>query len=165
MNNALQLLVNGKMHTVQSAPDTPLLYVLRNELQLNGPKYGCGLQQCGACMVLLNGKAQPSCMLPVAAVNDQEVVTLEGLAKDTGTLHPVQAAFVEAQAAQCGYCLNGMVMSAVALLAAHPHPDDETIRNGMQQALCRCGSYSRIMKAVKIAAAAKPANAIKTDHP
>jgi len=163
MNSALQLQVNGKTYTVQSPPDTPLLYVLRNELELNGPKYGCGLQQCGACMVLLNGKAQPSCMIPVAAVQNQPVVTLEGLAKGPDTLHPVQAAFVQAQAAQCGYCLNGMVMSAVALLAEHPHPDDATIRRGMQQALCRCGSYARIWKAVKMAAA-KPMNAIHTDQ-
>ena len=148
----IDLRVNGKKHTIQADPATPLLYVLRNQLALNGPKYGCGMQQCGACMVLRDGKAQTSCMLPVAAVKDRAIVTLEGLAGTNNTLHPVQEAFVNQQAAQCGYCLNGMVMSAVSLLQENPHPDDAAIRTGMQRVLCRCGTQARIVRAVKQAA-------------
>ena len=155
MNTTIQLHVNGKMHTVLVDAATPLLYVLRNQLALNGPKYGCGLQQCGACMVLLNGKAEPSCMLPVAAVKDKKIITLEGLAQKDNTLHPVQEAFVQEQAAQCGYCMNGMVISAVALLAENPNPDEAAIRAGLQRALCRCGTQSRIIKAVKRAGVGK----------
>jgi nicotinate dehydrogenase subunit A len=155
MNTTIQLNVNGQKHTLQVDAATPLLYVLRNQLQLNGPKYGCGLQQCGACMVLLNGKAEPSCMLPASAVQDKTIVTLEGLVQKDNTLHPVQEAFVQEQAAQCGYCLNGMVISAVALLNEQPHPNDADIRTGLQRSLCRCGTQSRIIKAVKRAAAAK----------
>lgn len=151
MSDTIQLQVNGKKMAVQADPATPLLYVLRNQLQLNGPKFGCGLQQCGACMVLLNGKAQPSCMIPVSAVKKQTIVTLEGLTKDN-SLHPVQEAFVQEQAAQCGYCLNGMVISAVALLAENPKPDDAAIREGLERSLCRCGTQSRIIRAVKRAA-------------
>jgi nicotinate dehydrogenase subunit A len=154
MSDTIQLQVNGKKLAVQADPATPLLYVLRNQLQLNGPKYGCGLQQCGACMVLLNGRAQPSCMIPVSAVKEQTIVTLEGLAKDN-KLHPVQEAFVQEQAAQCGYCLNGMVISAVALLAENPKPDDAAIREGLERSLCRCGTQSRIIRAVKRAASSK----------
>ncbi len=154
MSDTIQLQVNGKKLAVQADPATPLLYVLRNQLQLNGPKYGCGLQQCGACMVLLNGRAQPSCMIPVSAVKEQTIVTLEGLAKDN-KLRPVQEAFVQEQAAQCGYCLNGMVISAVALLAENPKPDDAAIREGLERSLCRCGTQSRIIRAVKRAASSK----------
>lgn len=154
MSDTIQLQVNGKKLAVQADPATPLLYVLRNQLQLNGPKFGCGLQQCGACMVLLNGKAQPSCMIPVSAVKEQTIVTLEGLTKDN-RLHPVQEAFVQEQAAQCGYCLNGMAISAVALLAENPKPDDATIREGLERSLCRCGTQSRIIRAVKRAAGSK----------
>ncbi|HTI10697.1 MAG TPA: (2Fe-2S)-binding protein [Puia sp.] len=157
----IELRVNGKKHSVQADPATPLLYVLRNQLALNGPKYGCGIQQCGACMVLLDGKATPSCMLPVEAIKNSAIVTLEGLAGPVGSgptgagspLHPVQTAFVEEQAAQCGYCLNGMVLSAVSLLQENPHPDDAAIRAGMQRSLCRCGTQARIIRAVKRAAA------------
>jgi nicotinate dehydrogenase subunit A len=155
MNTTIQLHVNGKLHTIQVDPSTPLLYVLRNQLALNGPKYGCGLQQCGACMVLLNGKAEPSCMLPVSAVKDKKILTLEELAQKDDTLHPVQEAFIAEQAAQCGYCMNGMVISAVALLQENPHPDDAAIRAGLQRSLCRCGTQSRIIKAVKRAAGTK----------
>jgi nicotinate dehydrogenase subunit A len=155
MNTNIQLHVNGKTHTVQVDPATPLLYVLRNQLELNGPKYGCGLQQCGACMVLLNGKAEPSCMLPVSSVQDKTITTIEGLTMQDNSLHPVQEAFVQEQAAQCGYCLNGMVISAVALLNENPHPNDADIRAGLIRSLCRCGTYSRIIKAVKRAAATK----------
>jgi len=151
----INLVVNRKKYTIQADPATPLLYVLRNQLALNGPKYGCGLQQCGACMVLLDGKAQPSCMLPVQSVKDSIITTLEGLAGDNNTLHPVQEAFVQEQAAQCGYCLNGMVMSAVSLLHENPHPDDAAIRAGMHRALCRCGTQARIIRAVKRAAGSK----------
>ena len=148
----INLLVNGKKHSVEVDPATPLLYVLRNQLELNGPKYGCGLQQCGSCMVLLDGKAQASCMLPVSAVGQKPVITLEGLTQPDKTLHKVQEAFVTEQAAQCGYCLNGMVISAVALLKENPHPDDGAIRAGLEKSLCRCGSQSRIIRAVKRAA-------------
>lgn len=152
MNATIHLQVNGKKQAVEADPATPLLYVLRNQLMLNGPKYGCGLQQCGACMVLLDGKAQPSCMIPVSAIKNQAIVTLEGLAKKDNTLHPVQEAFVQEQAAQCGYCLNGMVISAVALLAENSNPDDAAIRAGLERSLCRCGTQSRIIRAVKKAA-------------
>jgi nicotinate dehydrogenase subunit A len=153
MNATIQLQVNGKLHTVEVDPQTPLLYVLRNQLALNGPKYGCGLQQCGACMVLLNGKAEPSCMLPVYSVKDKSIVTLEGLIQKDDSLHPVQEAFIKEQAAQCGYCMNGMIITAVALLNENPKPDDAAIREGLQRALCRCGTHTRIIKAVKRASA------------
>jgi nicotinate dehydrogenase subunit A len=152
MSATIQLNVNGKKQAVQADPATPLLYVLRNQLMLNGPKYGCGLQQCGSCMVLLNGKAHPSCMIPVSAIKDQAVVTLEGLTQKDNALHAVQEAFIKEQAAQCGYCLNGMVISAVALLSENPNPDDAAIRAGLERSLCRCGTQSRIIRAVKRAA-------------
>lgn len=149
MDVTIHLRVNGKRHTVRTDPDTPLLYILRNQLSLNGPKYGCGLGQCGACMVLLDGKASFSCVTPVKTATDKSITTLEGLAEANGTLHPVQEAFVQEQAAQCGYCLSGMIMSAVSLLEENPEPDDATIRSGMQRVLCRCGSQSRAIRAVK----------------
>ena len=149
MKEALTLKVNGKSHTVTVDPSTPLLYVLRNQLQLNGPKYGCGLQQCGACMVLLDGKAQPSCMITARSAVKLSIITLEGLAKDENLLHPVQEAFAKEQAAQCGYCLNGMVMSAVALLNENPRPDEHQIKERLHRNLCRCGTHSRIIKAVQ----------------
>jgi nicotinate dehydrogenase subunit A len=149
MLSTIQLQVNGQKHTVEVDPSTPLLYVLRNQLALNGPKYGCGLQQCGSCMVLLDGKAEPSCMIPVDSIKNKKITTLEGIAPGTDTLHPVQEAFVTEQAAQCGYCLNGMVMQAYALLEENPKPDDTAIRNALQRSLCRCGTYARIVKAVK----------------
>jgi nicotinate dehydrogenase subunit A len=155
MMATIDLRINGKQQTIQADPATPLLYVLRNQLALNGPKFGCGMQQCGACMVLLDGKAAMSCTLPVAAVKDRAIVTLEGLSGTNNTLHPVQTAFIDQQAAQCGYCLNGMVMSAVSLLKENPHPDDAAIRTGMQRVLCRCGSQARIIRAVKQAAASR----------
>ncbi len=152
MKESIVLHVNGQPHTVMTDPSTPLLYVLRNQLQLDGPKFGCGLQQCGACMVLLDGKAQPSCMLTAKSAKEHEIVTLEGIAKND-QLHPVQEAFIKEQAAQCGYCLNGMVISSISLLAEHPHPNDEQIRIGLQRNLCRCGTHSRIIRAVKSASA------------
>jgi nicotinate dehydrogenase subunit A len=149
MNETLTLKVNGKSHALKVDPSTPLLYVLRNQLELNGPKYGCGLQQCGACMVLLDGRAQPSCMITVKSAKEHSITTLEGLAKDENHLHPIQEAFIKEQAAQCGYCLNGMVMSAVSLLNENPKPDDKQIREGLHRNLCRCGTHSRILKAVQ----------------
>ncbi|WP_421828275.1 (2Fe-2S)-binding protein [Larkinella sp.] len=154
MKARLVIEVNRKPHTVEVDPNTPLLYVLRNNLELNGPKYGCGLEQCGACMVLLDGKATPSCLLPVGTIKKQSIVTLEGLTQPNGSLSPVQRAFVEQQAAQCGYCLNGMVISATALLAEHKQPDDTAIRQGMERVLCRCGTQSRIIRAIRQAAKA-----------
>lgn len=152
MKEALTLKVNGKTHSLKVESSTPLLYVLRNQLELNGPKYGCGMQHCGACMVLLDGKAQPSCMITVKSAKDHSITTLEGLAKDSASLHPVQEAFVKEQAAQCGYCLNGMVMSAVALLNENSNPGDGEISEALHRNLCRCGTHSRIVKAVKSAA-------------
>ncbi|HTE28767.1 MAG TPA: (2Fe-2S)-binding protein [Chryseolinea sp.] len=152
MKLSVVLQVNGKSHTVNVDPSTPLLYVLRNQLKLNGPKYGCGLQQCGACMVLLDGKAQTSCMIAVSAVKGRAITTLEGVSQKNKKMHPVQEAFVHEQAAQCGYCLNGMVISAISLLAENLHPNDTAIREGLQRSLCRCGSHSRIIRAVKRAA-------------
>ena len=144
------LRVNGAQHDVAVEGDTPLLYVLRNDLELNGPKFGCGLAQCGACTVLVDGKATRSCVTPVSAVSGA-VETIEGL----GTLeklHPLQKAFIEEQACQCGYCGNGMVMSAKALLAANPRPTNEEIRKALNGHLCRCASHNRIVRAVQRAA-------------
>ena len=155
MKESIVLRVNGKTHTLKIDPTTPLLYVLRNQLELNGPKYGCGLQQCGSCMVLLDGKAQPSCMITVKSAKDHVITTLEGISPNENMLHPVQEAFVHEQAAQCGYCLNGMVISAVSLLNENPHPNDIQIRDGLQRNLCRCGTHARIINAVKRAASAK----------
>lgn len=146
---SLQLSVNGKQHTLEVDPETPLLYVLRNQLQKNGPKYGCGFGQCGACMVLLQGQAVMSCLLPVSAVTDQEIVTLDGLNSADGALHPVQQAFLDEQAAQCGYCTNGMIMSTVALLQRNKEAGETEIRQALQANLCRCGTQSRVLRAVQ----------------
>lgn len=148
----LSLNVNGQSRTVEVEPDTPLLYVLRNQLELNGPKYGCGLEQCGSCMVLLDGEASPSCRIPVASVTEKSITTLKGLTAKDGTLHPVQQAFEKEQTPQCGYCLNGMIISAVSLLEKHPQPDDSAIREGMQKVLCRCGTQVRVIRAIQSAA-------------
>jgi nicotinate dehydrogenase subunit A len=145
--------VNGKSRTVDVDLDTPLLYVLRDELALNGPKFGCGLAQCGACTVLIDGRAVRSCVLPVGKVGAGRVVTLEGLGTPQKP-HPVQQAFIEEQAAQCGYCINGMVMQTAAFLGARQtQPSDREIRQALQQNLCRCGTHQRIIAAVKRAAA------------
>ena len=151
MANDLTITVNGKPHRVQATPDTPLLYVLRNELGLNGPQFGCGLEQCGACTVMLGSKAVQSCKMPVADATGGVITTLEGLMTD-GELHPVQRAFIEEQAAQCGYCINGMIMTTAALLWKNPHPSDAQIREALDGNLCRCGTHLRIMRAVKRAA-------------
>lgn len=143
-----QLNINNSQKEVQVESDTPLLYVLRDHLELNGPKYGCGMAQCGSCMVLIDGKAVVSCTLPVAAVGDSEITTLEGLAESDENLHPVQQAVVEKQAAQCGYCVNGVIMSAVGLLNENPNPSTEEIKNALQMNLCRCGAHSRMIQAI-----------------
>ncbi len=148
MTSDLTITVNGKIHRVEAEPDTPLLYVLRNELGLNGPQYGCGLEQCGACMVLVGANATQSCKLPVSEVGQAQVITLEGLSED-GELHPVQSAFIEEQAAQCGYCTNGMIITTAALIWKNHHPTDEQIRAALDGNLCRCGSHLRILQAVR----------------
>ncbi len=146
MATELVITVNGKQHHVQAAPDTPLLYVLRNELGLNGPQFGCGSETCGACTVLLGAKPVKSCKLPVSEAALGAVTTLEGLSAE-GELHPVQRAFIEEQALQCGYCGNGMIMTTAALLGKYPHPSDEQIREALDGNLCRCGSHGRILRA------------------
>jgi nicotinate dehydrogenase subunit A len=146
------LRVNGASTTVQVEPDTPLLYVLRNDLELNGPKFGCGLAQCGACTVLADGKPVRSCVTTVASVAASRITTIEGL----GTLerlHPLQRAFIEEQACQCGYCGNGMVMTAKALLDRNPRPSERDIKAALNGHLCRCASHNRIVRAVQRAAA------------
>jgi nicotinate dehydrogenase subunit A len=148
MDNDLIITVNGKKHAVQAAPGTPLLYVLRDELGLNGPHYGCGLEQCGACMVLVGAEARQSCKLPVSEVGQAQVITLEGLS-EAEELHPVQTAFIEEQAAQCGYCTNGMIITISALLWKYHHPKDMQIRTALDGNLCRCGSHLRILRAVR----------------
>jgi nicotinate dehydrogenase subunit A len=153
------LTVNGKPRQLDVEPDTPLLYVLRDTLELHGPKFGCGLAQCGSCTVLVDGKALRSCATPVSRVAGRRVVTLEGLGTPEKP-HPVQQAFIEEQAAQCGYCINGMVMTATAFLGARKNPTDGEIRQALAGNLCRCGTHQRIVRAVKRAAklmAAQPA--------
>lgn len=140
--------VNGSDHRIAAAPETPLLLVLRNDLALNGPKFGCGLGECGACLVLVGDRPVRACSTPVSAIGDQAVTTLEGLARN-GEPHPVQAAFIRHQAAQCGYCLNGMIMATVALLKRDPDPDEATIRKALRRHLCRCGTHMEILAAVR----------------
>ena len=152
MPDEIVLIVNEKPHTVQAGPDTPLLYVLRNELGLMGPHFGCGEEQCGACMVLVGDQARPSCQLPVSEVRRTRITTLEGLAAEE-ELHPVQRAFLEEQASQCGYCLNGMIITTAALLWKNPHPSERQIREALDGNLCRCGAHVRILRAVKRAEA------------
>jgi len=143
--------VNGKRHEVQASPDTPLLYVLRNELELNGPKFGCGLGQCGACTVHVGGRPVRSCSIPVSAV-DAPVTTIEGLGTPEKP-HPLQSALVAEQAAQCGYCINGIVMTGAALLRDNPRPSEAQIRAALDGNLCRCGTHMRIVRAIRRAAA------------
>lgn len=152
MMKSIKIHVNGQEHEVEVAHDTPLLYVLRNQLQLNGPKFGCGLQQCGACMVLKDGESVASCRLPISAVTKSKIRTLEGLIDENGNLHKVQQAFIDEQAAQCGYCLNGMVVASVALLEKNNTPTDDEIKRKLALNICRCGIHSRVLKAVKKAA-------------
>jgi nicotinate dehydrogenase subunit A len=143
-----ELLVNKVARQVRCEDDTPLLYVLRNDLALNGPKFGCGLGQCGACTVLVAGKATRSCVLPVGAIGNEPVTTLDGLSEGE-RLDPLQSAFLAEQAAQCGYCTNGMIMAAKALLDSNNNPSERQIRDGLSGLLCRCGAHNRIVKAVQ----------------
>ena len=152
MPDEIVLVVNEKPYTIQATPDTPLLYVLRNELGLMSPHFGCGEEQCGACMVLVGDKAKPSCKLSISAIGKTRITTLEGLTAEA-ELHPVQRAFIEEQASQCGYCLNGMIIATAALLWKSPHPSDKQIREALDGNLCRCGAHLRIIRAVKRAEA------------
>lgn len=143
-----ELSVNGEKRRVDAEPDSPLLYVLRDQLELNGPKFGCGLGQCGACTVHVDGQAVRSCSLPVSALGGRKVTTLEGLGS-TARPSPLQQAFIDEQAAQCGYCINGMVMQAADLLKRTPKPTEQQIREGLAMNLCRCGTHQRIVRAVQ----------------
>lgn len=147
----ITLRVNGQRHSVDVEPNTPLLYVLRNDLQLDSPKFGCGLAQCGACTVILQGRAIRSCVMPVGSIKGREITTLEGLGTPEH-LHPVQQAFLEEQAAQCGYCINGMIMTAKAFLDKNPRPTEQQIREALAENLCRCGTHLEILRAVQRAA-------------
>jgi nicotinate dehydrogenase subunit A len=153
MNGAapLALKVNGATHVVCASADTPLLYLLRNDLALNGPKFGCGLGECGACTVLLDGMPTRACVTTAKVALGHEITTLEGLGTRTA-LHPVQQAFIDEQAAQCGYCLSGMIMTTKALLERDPHPSVETICRELSRNLCRCGTHVEIVRAVQRAA-------------
>jgi nicotinate dehydrogenase subunit A len=148
---AVSLKVNGAMRSVPADPDTPLLYVLRNDLELNGAKFGCGAAQCGACTVLIDGQAVRSCVTPIGALARSEITTLEGLGT-LDRLHPLQRAFIDEQAAQCGYCINGMIMSAKALLDRNPRPSENDVREALTGNFCRCGTHGRIIRAVLRAA-------------
>ncbi len=143
----ISLKVNGATRTVPAEPDTPLLYVLRNDLALNGAKFGCGLSQCGACTVLIDGQPVRSCVTEVGSVAKSEITTIEGLGS-TQKPHPLQQAFIDEQAVQCGYCINGMIMTAKALLDRLPHPTETQVREGLALNLCRCGTHNRIVRAV-----------------
>src|SRR4051812_37441143 len=156
----MDLKVNGKTWPVTASPDTPLLYVLANELRLQGPRFGCGLAQCGSCSVLLDGVEIRSCITPISAVANKSVTTLEGLPalyaeqkglKEAPALHPLQQAFIDVQAPQCGYCYNGMTIKGSELLAKNPKPTEAQIRAHMDGHLCRCGTYPRVMKAIQLA--------------
>jgi len=144
----ISLRVNGKPQVIDADADMPLLYALRNDLRLNGPKFGCGLAQCGAFTVIIDGNAVRSCVTPMSAVQNKSVTTLEGLGS-TKKLHKIQQAFIDEQAAQCGYCINGMIMSSKALLDKNPKPTDSQIREALAGNLCRCGTHIRILRAVK----------------
>ena len=147
----IPLKVNGKSRVVEVDPNTPLLYVLRDDLGLNGPKFGCGLSQCGDCTVIMEGNAVRSCSLPVAEVRGRSITTLEGLGS-VAHPHPLQKAFIEEQAAQCGYCMNGIIMTAKVLLDRNPHPTDQEIKQALNGNLCRCGSHLRVVRAIQRAA-------------
>jgi len=148
---ATSITVNGRTHSVEAAADTPLLYVLRNDLELNGAKYGCGFAQCGACTVVIEGKPVRSCVTPVSAVAGKPITTIEGLGSN-GAPHPLQKAFIEEQAAQCGYCANGMIMTAKIFLDKNPRPTEAQIKKALGANYCRCGTHNRIVRAVQRAA-------------
>ncbi|MEA2837207.1 MAG: nicotinate dehydrogenase subunit [Bradyrhizobium sp.] len=147
----IRLTVNGRTHDIDAAPDTALLYVLRNDLELNGPKYGCGLGECGTCTVLIDGAAARSCVVPIDGCAGRDIVTLEGLGSRE-RLDPVQQAFIAEQAAQCGYCLNGMIMSTKALLLRTPRPTETEVLEALRYNLCRCGAHIEILRAAMRAA-------------
>jgi nicotinate dehydrogenase subunit A len=149
----IRLSVNGGIHDVDAAADTALLYVLRNDLALNGPKYGCGLGECGTCTVLIDGIAARSCAIPILGCVGREITTLEGLGSRSDP-DPLQAAFIREAAAQCGYCLNGMIMTAKALLSRNPHPSETEVLEALRYNLCRCGAHLEIVRAVMRAAGA-----------
>ena len=151
MPTTIHLKINGKQHSVQAEPDTMLLYVLRDQLGLHGPKFGCGLSQCGACTVHLDGAAVRSCVLPVTAAEGRAITTLEGLGS-VDKPNPLQQAFIDEQAVQCGYCINGMIMTAQAFLDSHPNPSRDDIKQALNGNLCRCGTHMRIVRAVERAA-------------
>ena len=147
----IRLTVNGRIHDIDAAADTALLYVLRNDLELNGPKYGCGLGECGACAVVIDGMAARSCVIPISGCVGREIVTLEGLGSREHP-DPLQQAFIAEQAAQCGYCLNGMIISAKMLLMRTPHPSENEVLEALRYNLCRCGAHVEILRAVMRAA-------------
>jgi aerobic-type carbon monoxide dehydrogenase small subunit (CoxS/CutS family) len=158
---AIDLKVNGRNVPVTASPDTPLLYVLTNELELHGPRFGCGLAQCGSCSVLVDGVETRACVTPISALAGKSITTLEGLAawyaenknlKQTPQLHPLQQAFIDEQALHCGYCYNGMTVKGAELLSKNPKPSETDIRTAMNGHLCRCGTYPRVMKAIQVAA-------------
>lgn len=162
----IRLLVNGEYHTLDVDPSMPLLWALRENLSLTGTKFGCGIAQCGACTVHVNGQPVRSCVTPVAAAEGVEVTTIEGLSgPDEGSPHVVQAAWVELQVPQCGYCQSGQIMSAAALLASNPNPDDAAIDQAMSGNICRCGTYPRLRAAIKRAAALQSSPAVRTFDP
>ncbi len=144
----ISLKVNGKSRAVEADPSTPLLYVLRDNLELHGPRFGCGLGQCGACTVLVDGMSVRSCMMPASAAQNKSITTLEGLGS-VAHPHAIQAAFVEEQAAQCGFCMNGMVMGAKALLDKNPHPTVAEIKKSLNNYICRCGTHLRVIRAIQ----------------
>ena len=150
-HSTIRLTVNGRIHDVDAAPDTALLYVLRNDLELNGPKFGCGLGECGTCSVLIDGVAARSCVIPIVGCVERDIVTLEGLGSRDRP-DPVQQAFIDEQAAQCGYCLNGMIMSTKALLMRTPRPSEAQLLEALRYNLCRCGAHIEIMRAAMRAA-------------
>ena len=153
----IKLTVNGQARSVDVDPATPLLYILRNDFDLHGPRFGCGLGQCGACTVLVKGEAVRSCIRPVSTVQGADITTLEGLAKD-GVLHPIQQAWIDEQVPQCGFCQNGQILTAKALLDRNPSPTDAQIRQGMAGTLCRCMTYYRVQAAIRRAAATMAAH-------
>jgi len=150
---AVTINVNGTPRAVEADSETPLLYVLRNDLKLKGARYGCGAGQCGACMVIVDGRPVQSCDIPVSAVAGKSITTIEGIGREGG-LHPLQQAFIQEQAAQCGYCIAGIIMAAKALLDANPRPSDEEIKTALARNLCRCGTHQRILRAIRRAAEA-----------
>lgn len=161
----IRITVNNREHEVDVEPDTPLLWVLRERLQLTGTKFGCGMAQCGACTVHIDGNPTRSCVMPVSAVAGKSITTIEALGGDSGQRHALQQAWIDVQVPQCGYCQSGQLMSAAALLRDNPSPDDQDINRAMRGNVCRCGMYGRIRKAIKLAAKHSPASAVQHYDP